>query len=106
MAQKLRNTKYDLLVGIIGLYLSPSNYRYGNDPDGFFNNAAVLWEDFSDCDLLVGSGDLNCRTKDDVDYVPEIDGDLIPLRSNPDKTKNLNGNCFLTFLKEKIEQSS
>ena len=97
---KLKNTKSDIIVGVIGLYLSPDNYQYGRDPEGFFNNAAVLWEDFSDCDLLVGSGDLNSRTKEALDFIPEIDGDLIPLRSNPDKTKNAHGNCFLTFLKE------
>ena len=35
-----------------------------------------------------------------LDFIPEIDGDLIPKRSNPDKFKNAHGDCFLTFLKE------
>ena len=97
---KLRNCKNELLIGIIGLYLPPDNYHYGRDPEGFFNNAAVLWEDFSDCDLLVGSGDVNCRTKETLDFIPEIDGSLIPKRFNPDQVKNQHANCFLTFLKE------
>ena len=60
----------------------------------------MLWEDFSDCDLLVGAGDLNARTREIDDYISEIDGGFIPKRLNPDQTKNAHGNCFLTFLKE------
>ena len=97
---KLKNCKNDLMVGIVGLYLSPDNYVYGRDAEGFFNNAAALWEDLSDCDLLVGAGDVNSRTKDIIDYVPDIDGDLVTPRSNPDQCKNAHGNCFLTFLRE------
>ena len=52
-----------------------------------------------DCDLIIGSGDLNARTKDLKDFLPEIDGDL-PNRSNPDLTKNAHGNNFITFLKD------
>ena len=94
------NCKNDLIVGIVGLYLSPENYVYGRDAEGFVNNAAVLWEDLSDCDLLVGAGDVNSRTKDAFDYIPDIDGDLVPPRTNPDQSKNSHGNSFLTFLKE------
>ena len=43
---KLRNTSNDFCVGIVGMYLSPNNYRYGQDAEGFFNNAAVMWQDF------------------------------------------------------------
>ena len=60
----------------------------------------MLWEDLSDCDLLCGAGDVNSRTKEILDYIPEIDGGLIPQRFNPDQSKNAHGNCFLTFLKE------
>ena len=67
---------------------------------GFFNNAAVMWQDLLDCDLLIVGGDVNSRTKELIDYIPEIDGNLIPKRNNPDKTKNAHGDCFLTFLKE------
>ena len=59
-----------------------------------------MWEDLSDCDLLHGSGDVNCRTKELIDHIPETYGDLIPPRHNPDQTKNSHGNSFLTFLKE------
>ena len=97
---KLKNCKNDLFIGIVGLYLSPDNYIYGRDAEGFFNNAAVLWEDLSDCDLVVGAGDVNARSKEIIDFIPEIDGGLIPPRVNPDQTKNSHGECFLTFLKE------
>ena len=97
---KLRNTYSDFFVGIVGMYLSPNNYRYGQDAEGFFNNAAVMWQDFLDSDLLIGAGDVNARTKELLDYIPEIDGDLIPKRNNPDAIKNSHGDCFLTFLKE------
>ena len=75
---KLQNIFNDLKVGILGLYLPPENYLYGKDPENFFNEAGVLWEDLFDCDLIVGGGDLNARTKNTVDYLPEIDGNLIP----------------------------
>ena len=100
IALKLKNIKNDLLVGIVGLYLPPDNYIYGRDPEGFFNNVANMWEDLADCDLLVGAGDINSRTKDLIDCIPDIDGGLIPPRFNPDKFKNSHGNSFITFLKE------
>ena len=97
---KLRNNLNDFTVGILGLYLPPENYVYGKDPETFFNEAGVLWEDLYDCDLLVGGGDVNSRTKDMIDYLPEIDGNLIPARQNPDRTKNSHANSFITFLKD------
>ena len=96
---KLRNNLNDFLVGVIGLYLSPDSYIYGQDPENFFNQAAVLWDDFSDCDLLLGSGDLNARTKEVLDFLPDVDGNL-SRRTNPDKIKNAHGGHFLTFLKD------
>ena len=100
---KLKNTSNEFTVCIIALYLSPDSYHYGQDAEGFFNNAAVMWQDCLDCDLLIGAGDINARTKELPDYIPEIDGNLIPKRYNPDKIKNAHGSCFLTFLK-KIDQ--
>ena len=99
LAIKLKNTLNDSVVGVVGLYLSPDSYLYGQDPENFFNEASVIWEDMSDCDLLVGAGDLNARTKEIVDYLPDIDGNL-PHRSNPDNVKNSHGNYFINFLKE------
>ena len=58
-----------------------------------------MWEDVSDCDLCIGAGDLNARTKTLKDYIPEVDGNLIP-KSNPDLVKNSHGDCFITFLKD------
>ena len=96
---KLKNNLNDLLLGIVGLYLPPDSYIYGQDAEHFFSEASVIWNDMTDCDLLIGAGDLNARTKDLKDYLPEIDGDL-PIRSNPDMTKNAHGNNFVTFLKD------
>ena len=87
------------MLGVVGYYLSPDSYIYGQDPENFFNEASVIWDDLSDCDLLIGSGDLNSRTKQMIDYLPDIDGNL-PLRQNPDLSKNSHGNHFLTFLKD------
>ena len=97
---KLLNTTNDFMIGILALYLPPESYIYGKDPETFFNEAGVLWEDLYDCDLVVGGGDLNSRTKDMIDYLPEIDGNLIPVRQNPDQTKNSHANSFITFLKD------
>ena len=96
---KLKNTLNDFLLGIVGYYLSPDSYKYGQDPENFFNEASVIWDDLSDCDLLVGSGDLNARTQQIVDYLPHIDGNF-PSRQNPDKNRNSHGNHFITFLKD------
>ena len=60
---KLQNKLNDFLLGIVGYYLSPDSYIYGQDPENFFNEASVIWDDLSDCDLLIGSGDLNARTQ-------------------------------------------
>ena len=98
----LRNTLNDFLIGILALYLPPDSYIYGRDPEQFFNNAAVLWENLSDCDLVVGGGDVNSRTKDLVDFIADIDGSLIPSRSNPDRTKNRHADSFINFLKRSL----
>ena len=96
---KLKNVLNDFLIGVIGFYLSPDSYIYGQDPENYFNEASVIWDDFLDCDLLVGSGDLNARTQEIIDYLPDIDGN-VPKRTNPDKTKNSHGGHFITFLKD------
>ena len=87
------------MIGVHGLYLSPDSYIYGQDSESFFNNAAVVWQNLSDCDLLVGSGDLNARTKEVFNYLPDVDGTL-PYRFNPDKSKNAHGEVFLNFLRD------
>ena len=92
-------TEDDFKIGILANYLSPDNYHYGQDPEGYFSHATSLWEDLRDCDLCIGAGDLNARTKTLKDFIPEIDGNLPP-RSNPDQIKNNHGESFLTFLKD------
>ena len=96
---KLKSKLNDFSIGIFGGYLPPDSYIYGQDNEGFFNNASVIWENLSDCDLLIGAGDLNARTKDLLDYLPEVDGHIAP-RFNPDLNKNAHGDAFITFLKD------
>ena len=87
IAIKLKCNKTEVTVGVLGLYLSPDSYRYGQDAEGFFNQASVLWQDLSDCDLRIGSGDVNSRTKEIADFIPDIDGQIVPPRVNPDTKK-------------------
>ena len=75
-------------------------YKYGQDSEEFFIQASSLWNDMSDCDLIVGGGDINARTRTMIDFIPEIDGFDIPPRSNPDNGKNAHADSFLTFLKD------
>ena len=100
LAVKMQCNKSETKIGVLGLYLSPDSYRYGQDSEGFFDQASVLWEELSDCDLKIGGGDINARTRDMVDYIPEIDGGFIPKRNNPDKNKNAHADSFITFLKD------
>ena len=100
IAIKLQSNFSELTVGVIGLYLSPDTYRYGQEAEEFFNQASVLWQELTDCDLIIGGGDVNARTKDLIDYVTDVDGQLIPERVNPDRTKNSHADSFITFLKD------
>ena len=88
MGIKLRNRESDYTIGIMGNYLSPDNYHYGRDPENYFNYCSVLWQSLSDCDLRVGTGDYNSQTNQLVDYIPDIDGDLVPPRINVDNVQN------------------
>ena len=97
---KMKNNLSEMTVGILGLYLSPDSYRYGQDSEDFFNQATALWQDLWDCDLVVGGGDINARTRDMIDFIPEIDGRIIPKRINPDVSKNAHADSFITFLKD------
>ena len=54
IAIKLKCNLSEMTIGIVGLYLSPDSYRYGQDAEEFFNQASVLWQDLQDCDLLIG----------------------------------------------------
>ena len=96
---KLLNTETDATIGIVSNYLSPDSFRYGKDPEGYFNELTSLWTDLSDCDFLIGGGDLNSRTKKSADFISDIDGNLPP-RSNPDQVENNHGKHFLQFLKD------
>ena len=100
IAIKIKDTENEFTLGILGLYLSPDSFHYGQDAESFFNHCAVLCDDLGECDLLVGAGDVNARTKQLLDYIPEIDGELLPERLNPDKIKNAHEDAFLTFLKD------
>ena len=69
---KLKDHLNDFLSGVVGLYLPPDSYIYGQNAEYFFNVASVMWNDMLDCDLLIGSGDLNARTKDLIDHLPAL----------------------------------
>ena len=97
---KLQHRFTECTIGIMGNYLSPSNYHYGRDAEGYFNNCSVIWEIMSDCDLRIAAGDYNSRTNQALDYLPDIDGGLVPPRTNPDKLKNSHGDSFISFLKD------
>ena len=97
---KMKSNLSEITIGILGLYLPPDTYRYGQDSEDFFNQATALWQDLWDCDLIVGGGDLNARTRDMIDFIPEIDGRIIPKRFNPDSSKNAHAESFITFLKD------
>ena len=97
---KLQQRFTDYTLGIMANYLSPSNYQYGRDPEGYYNNCGVIWDNLSDCDLRVGAGDYNSRTSQVLDYLPDIDGAIVQPRTNPDKIKNSHGDCFISFLKD------
>ena len=96
LAIQLKTNFNDFLLGIAGFYISPDSYIYGQDPENYFNEATVIWEDLSDCDLVIGFGDLNARSQQLLDFLPDIDGNLLPI-INPDLSKNAHGNHFLTF---------
>ena len=100
LAIKMKCNRSEITIGILGLYLSPDSYRYGQDSENFFNQASALWQEITDCDLTIGGGDINARTRDMVDYIPEVDGQIIPKRLNPDKNKNAHADSFITFLKD------
>ena len=97
LSLKLRHIESGFIFGILALYLPPDTYKYGKEPEMFFNQASVLWEDLFDCDLIVGGGDLNSRTKEIVDFLPDIDGNLIPNRQNPDQIKNSHAELQLNY---------
>ena len=80
----------------------PSTYRVLNTVQSAFGTleASVLWQDLGDCDLLIGGGDINARTKNMIDFVPEIDCHVIPTRHNPDNVKNAHADSFISFLKD------
>ena len=96
LAVKLRCTDNDMLIGLLVNYLPPDNFHYGKDPESYFLDNSLVFSDLSDCDLLVAGGDLNSRTKDDLDFIPEIDGDT-HLRVNPDLERNNHGKFFFPF---------
>ena len=67
LAVKLRNTENDHLIGLLCNYLPPDSFHYGKDPESYFIDNSIVFSDLSDCDLLVAGGDLNARTKEDLD---------------------------------------
>ena len=98
LAVKLKCTDNNALIGMLCNYLPPESYRYGKDAESYFTDCSIVISDLSDCDLIVAGGDLNARTKCELDYIPEVDN-LSLARTNPDTDKNQHGNQFLQYLK-------
>ena len=98
LAVKLKCTDNDALIGMLCNFLPPESYRYGKDAESYFTDSSIVISDLSDCDLIVAGGDLNARTKCDLDYIPEVDNFSLA-RTNPDTDKNQHGNHFLQYLK-------
>ena len=48
IAIKLKCNVTNTTIGVLGLYLYPDTYRYGQDPEDFFNQASVLWQDLAE----------------------------------------------------------
>ena len=89
------------MIGLIANYLPPDSFHYGKDPESYFLDNSVMFDELIDCDLLICGGDLNARTKTMLDYIPDVDGlDFAP-RANPDNDKNSHGDHFIQFLKDK-----
>ena len=97
---KLKCTDNGAKIGVLSNYLPPDNGFYGKDPESYFlDNSLVFQELTQDCDLVVGGGDLNSRTREELDYIPDVDSNISP-RNNPDLDKNQHGNHFIQFLKD------
>ena len=99
LAVKLRCTENNATVGLLSNYLPPDSFHYGKDPEGFYQDNSLVFSDLLDCDLVVAGGDINSRTKEELDFIPDIDANVLP-RSNPDTEKNNHGKHFLQFLKD------
>ena len=98
---KLKSHENDSLIGLITNYLPPDSFHYGKDPESYFLDNSVMYDELIDCDLLICGGDLNSRTKTMLDYIPDVDGQNFALRSNPDTDRNSHGDQFIQFLKDK-----
>ena len=98
---KLKSNENDYLIGLIANYLPPDSFHYGKDPDSYFLDNSVMYDELIDCDLLICGGDLNARTKTMLDYIPDVDGQDFSPRANPDTDKNSHGDQFIQFLKDK-----
>ena len=97
---KLKSHENDALIGLIANYLPPDSFHYGKDPESYFIDNSIMFDELIDCDLLVCGGDLNSRTKTLLDFIPDVDGNVKP-RTNPDSDKNSHGDHFIQFLKDK-----
>ena len=99
LAIKIRCSDNDLVIGLLANYLPPDSFHYGKDPESFYLDNSLVYSDLSDCDLVVAGGDLNSRTREEFDYIADLDYNTLP-RTNPDLDKNSHGEYFLQFLKD------
>ena len=62
LAVKLKCKENDALIGLLANYLPPDSYRFGKEPEKYFDDNSLVFSDLSECDLVVAGGDLNSRT--------------------------------------------
>ena len=50
---KLKSHENDSLIGLIANYLPPDSFHYGKDPESYFLDNSVMFDELIDCDLLI-----------------------------------------------------
>ena len=86
-------------VLLIACYLPPANSPWGRNATEFFSHILSIVYQFSEeYDVILLTGDLNCRIGKDLDFIPEIDE--ICNRKVLDQTKNKHGSELIDFLLE------
>lgn len=88
----------DYTFVVFSCYLPPENSPWGRDATAFFSHLLAQTYLFADVDDLFMCGDVNARTGNLSDYVPDIDD--LGTRTNIDNTINSHGRSFVEFLQE------
>lgn len=90
-----KRTRYSTIV--VSNYLSPSNSKYGKNPEQFYNRLLMLAYEQCNSNLLIYAGDFNARIGHIQDTPFEHE---VPIRQCVDKTVNSHGQNLLNFLSD------